>query len=58
MISKTKPKYYWDNYDRCKEAALLCNTKTEFEDNYGGAYKAAHRNGWYKELCSYIKKLF
>ena len=42
------------NFENCKTAALKCNTFTEFYKNFGGAYNAAKRNGWFDAITSHI----
>ena len=42
---KVKPNGYW-NYKHCYEEALKYKTRTEFEDNCGGAVSVARKNGW------------
>ena len=40
--------------DVCREAALQCQYRSEFEKNYQGEYMAALRNGWLDEICSHM----
>lgn len=51
-----KPSNYWTK-ERCTEVALKCETKTEFQENYLGAYKSSKRNNWFHEICSHMKIL-
>jgi len=54
MKYNTVPNGYW-NYDRCVEAANLCETKMEFRANFPGAYVASKVKGWYTEITSHTK---
>ena len=45
-----KPSGYWTKW-RCAEAALKCKTASEFENRFQGAYSAARKNDWLKEVC-------
>lgn len=49
LDSIRKPVGYW-TFDRCKEVALLCKTKTEFFKNYPVPYGVSLKNGWLQEL--------
>ncbi len=40
--------------DVCREAALKCQYRSEFEKKYKGEYFAALRNGWLDEICSHM----
>jgi len=40
-----KPNGYW-TYEKCKEAALECNTKEELRKKYGTAYNLIYKNKW------------
>jgi hypothetical protein len=46
FVEKKKPAGYWDNYERCYDAASKCRTKTEFIKNYLSAYISAKEHGW------------
>ena len=37
---------YWNNYDRCYEAAKKCTSRSEFGKKYPAAWKRAKENGW------------
>ena len=37
---------YWNNYERCREAALKCKTRDEFCRKYFSAMKYSRKNGW------------
>jgi len=45
---------YW-NKERCYEAALKCETRSEFNKKYSGAYNSSLRNGWMNDICSHMK---
>lgn len=51
-----KPNNYWTK-ERCKDVALLCQTKTEFINKYSGAYDASLNNKWLNEICTHMKIL-
>src|ERR1035437_3703169 len=40
-----KPKNYW-TYEKCKEAALKCETKKELREKYGTVHKLIYKNKW------------
>jgi len=43
----------WD-YEKCKEVALKCNTKTEFKEKYSWAFTVSKNNGWFDEITSHM----
>ena len=43
-----KPNGYWTK-ERCAEEALKYETKSEFQKNSGGAYRAALKHNWLRE---------
>ena len=43
-------------FNKCKEIALKCQTKTEFIKVSNGAYSAACRNKWLDEICMHMIK--
>lgn len=45
LMRQKKEKGYWTE-ETCKEAALQCNTRTEFVKKYISAYNTARKNGW------------
>jgi hypothetical protein len=47
---------YW-TYERCKEKALICNSRTEFYKKYNTAYKTSLKNNWIDEICSHMIKI-
>lgn len=52
--TKKKPNGYWNNYTKCKEAVLLCKTRSELHKNYGGAYNKIIDNNWIDLFDSYL----
>ena len=44
-------KVYWTK-EKCKEVALLCKYRNEFNKRYKVAYVISSRNGWLTEICS------
>ena len=55
FIKLKKPNGYWI-YDRCKEVALKCENKNEFQNKYSSAYNIIRKNKWY-ELLSHMKPI-
>ena len=53
MRSMERPHGYW-TFERCKETALLYNTKTELKNNCSSVYGAAFIHGWIDEICSHM----
>ena len=53
MASKKKPNGYWTK-ERCREAALRYQTRTELFNGTKTAYQIAHRNGWLNEVCAHM----
>ena len=49
MIILQKPNGYWD-YNKCKDAAKYCGSKTELRSKYSGAYTASLKNEWLNEF--------
>jgi hypothetical protein len=43
------------NYEKCVKAALKCKTRTEFNENYGGAYNRSYTEGWLDGICSHME---
>lgn len=41
-------------YHHCEEQALLCNSRTEFQNNYYAKYKVAMTNGWLDSICFHM----
>lgn len=50
-------KGHWDK-QRCAKAALKYKTAREFLHGEGGAYVAAQRNGWLREICDHMTPRF
>jgi hypothetical protein len=53
-IKKVKYKYW--TKEKCLEAALTCESRSEFMDKYQGAYIASKKNGWYEECTAHMFK--
>ena len=49
------PHGYWNDFDRVKEAAKKCSTRTEFQDRFGSARNAAKKHGWMDLVCAHMK---
>jgi len=45
-----KTKNYWQDFNRCLNAALNCRTRAMFQSSYSGAHKAAVTNGWLNRI--------
>lgn len=57
MVELKKPTGYW-TFDKCHEAALNYNTRTEFANNmHLSAYNSAKRNGWLDDICGHMAKI-
>jgi len=46
FTSSKKSNGYW-TYEKCKESALECETKSEFMINFSSAYNIVRKNKWY-----------
>ena len=55
MVQIHKPKNYWTK-ENCKNVALLCKTKSEFQHIYGGAYRKSRTKGWLGEITMHMVK--
>ena len=44
---------YW-NLEKCKEDALLFDSKGQWEKSSGGAYASAKKHGWLDDCCSHM----
>ena len=54
-MNRTKNRFgYWTK-ERCIEEALIYKTKTEFRNNFPGAYSACLNNGWIEEVSKHMK---
>ena len=51
-----KPNGYWDNYDKCYNAAQGCKNRADFAKRYNRAYVIAKTNGWIKDYVWLNKK--
>jgi len=49
-----KPKNYW-NYQHSLEAALMCETRSEFSKKYSQAYDVARKNEWLEDFCKHMR---
>ncbi len=63
LMSDRKPDGFWSNYDNCKKTSISCNSITELQRKYNGAYLSIHNNNWLElyshmeERGTYIKRL-
>jgi hypothetical protein len=46
-------KIHWTK-DKCKEVALLCEYRNEFNKKYKSAYVISSKNGWLNEICTHM----
>lgn len=42
-------------FEKCKEEALKCKTRTEFYKINNSAYNSSRNNGWLNEVCAHMK---
>lgn len=49
-----KKRNFWTK-DKCKEKALICNSRNQFRVNYPSAYIACLRNNWLNDVCEHLK---
>lgn len=49
------PPNYW-NFEKCKEIALLCNSRSEFKNKYPSAYVKCIKNKWLEEIFYHLPK--
>lgn len=42
------------NFERCKEAAALCSTRTEYNRRFQKESEASRKNGWHDEICAHM----
>jgi hypothetical protein len=47
---------YWNNKNNCLVEAKKYNTITEFKYGSNGAYKSAHKNGWFEYVTKHMRK--
>ena len=52
-IKKNKQSNYW-TLEKCTELSLKCNSRSEFSEKYGSAYKIAKINNWLEECCAHM----
>ena len=50
FVLKKKPNGYWNNKERCEEAAKKCRNRGEFGQRYSMAYLHSKNNGWLEEF--------
>lgn len=43
--------------EKCKQLALLCKSRKEFNKRFNGAYNKSLRNGWSEEICKHMTYL-
>jgi len=55
FIKTQKPKNYW-TYEKCKEVALDCETKTELKSKYSSIYNKICKEKWF-DLLSHLRKV-
>jgi superfamily II DNA or RNA helicase len=55
MISKKKPKGYWDNKENCKRTALKFSSKKEWYKNDINSYNIVSQKGWLEECTIHMK---
>lgn len=53
-VREIKPSKW--TYERCKEVALKCDSKSELSVKYSAAYKMSLKNGWLDDICSHMKR--
>ena len=55
-----KPRNYWNNKERCEEAAKTCRNRAEFQDKYSAAFAQAKKSGWLEDFDKYfsLEKLY
>lgn len=41
---------YWDDKERCRQAAMQCSTPREFTLRFSGAYESSRKNKWMREF--------
>lgn len=49
---------YWLIKENVHKVALLCETRSEFNEKYRGAYKSAYANKWLDDVCSHMDILY
>ena len=54
MIEIKKPDKYWDDKNKCRNAAFECKTRKEFSVKYSDAYMKSRKNKWLDEICSHM----
>lgn len=54
--SNKKPDGYWNNKERCEEAAKNCRNRREFSRKYLSAYNYSKNNKWLNDFDKYFDK--
>lgn len=54
MESKTAVRGYWQDYDRCYNAAKQCVTASEFGKRFNQAYRVSLRENWRKDYTWFV----
>lgn len=54
---KQRENGYWNDREKCLNAARECETRTEFIKRYPAAYRWSSQNGWYKDYTWFKKQL-
>lgn len=44
-------------YQNCREKALLCESRGEFQNKFHNEYGIAYRHGWLDDICSHMIKV-
>lgn len=44
-------------YEKCKEMALICKTKSEFIKMSGSAYNSSRKNKWLNSICKHMRTI-
>jgi hypothetical protein len=55
MIEIKKKHNYW-TFEKCKEKALICTSKSELQKLYPSAYDKASDNNWLDDICSHMER--
>lgn len=56
MVEVKKKHNYW-TYEKCKEVALLCKTRTEFQKLYPSAHDKSSDNNWLNDMYHHMIKI-
>jgi len=55
MEQKVRGPYKWTK-ENCKQAALKCKSRSDFEKKYSGAYRVCYKNKWLDEVCIHMEQ--